>query len=536
MLKEKRPKEKSNIFCDSSYIYNTVLDKKHILRGVKEQIDFSFLRKKVEHLYKKDFGRPAVAPETIGKLSFLQFYYNLSDRQMEQAAGENIAFKYFLDMEVEAPPPCDATTLSKVRSLWGEETFRAYFEEIVEQAKKQGIIGNRRMVDSTKILMNCAVVRYLKMVRRLGENLLKALEEVVPTPEIKELQRDKKQLEQETSWWLSQELKEAYYGRWYQFAQRLLEWTEEFLQKPGQAAELACWEKKKKDIEKFYTLLKRSLEENQNRDTRGGGKKNKKKKDRLVSDVDEDARYSADNKGRVKAGYKGHLSVDVKSEIITALAVTRMNIEDGKIVLPLVEDENKRGLELKELGADTAYSDGEIRKELQDKQIESFIPEPKPKPSSKNKFISQQFQFNENKGEIICPAGKHSGKGRKTRQGDYRFYFHKQQCEQCRLKEKCLAERELNEGVRRGRTVYVNKYRPLHEKAHKKQETVEFKKAMIQRLSLERKNAELLIRHNLRRARYRTLPKVSIEVLLAATVMNIKKMVKLKNEEVLAVN
>lgn len=519
MLKEKQKKERENIFCDSRYVYTAVVGKEHILRQVKDRIDFSFLRREVSHLYRKDFGRPAIDPEIIGKMSFLQFYYNLSDREIEQRAGENIAFKYFLDLEVDDPAPCDASTLSKVRTLWGEESFRKYFEYIVEQAKKQGFLGTRRAVDSTKILMNCAVVRYLKVVRRICDKLLKAIGEVVSTDKIKELQENKQQLEQESSWWLSQELKEAYYEGWSQYAQELIIWSEKFLQTPGQAGELACWPEKKEKINKLLGLLKKSMQDNQ--------KEKKKKKDRLVSDVDEDARYSADNKGGVKAGYKGHLSVDTDSELITGLQVTGMNREDGAELLPLMEDETRRGLNIEQLEADTAYSDGVIREGLCGKSIEAFIPEPTPKKSPENKFISQQFQYNAATGEVTCPGEEKSTNWRRNKQGDYQYYFRKQQCEKCNLNQQCLAERELKEGIKRGRTVYINQYRELHQQAQKKQETAEFKKIMKQRFALERKNAELLIRHNLRRARYRTLPKVTIEVLMAATVINIKRMMKL---------
>ncbi|MFC1496501.1 transposase [Candidatus Margulisiibacteriota bacterium] len=47
-----------------------------------------------------DFGRPGYSLEIAIKCLFLQFYYDLSDRQMEQKIRDSIAVKWFLDFEI----------------------------------------------------------------------------------------------------------------------------------------------------------------------------------------------------------------------------------------------------------------------------------------------------------------------------------------------------------------------------------------------------------------------------------------------------
>ena len=51
----------------------------HILKKVSQAVDFSFINELLEGSYCKNFGRPAKEPETMMKLLFLEYLYNLSD-------------------------------------------------------------------------------------------------------------------------------------------------------------------------------------------------------------------------------------------------------------------------------------------------------------------------------------------------------------------------------------------------------------------------------------------------------------------------
>ena len=58
---------------NSEYIslYDKIIPIDHLLRRIKENIDFSFVNKLVEKEYSENFGRPAREPEVIFKLLFL---------------------------------------------------------------------------------------------------------------------------------------------------------------------------------------------------------------------------------------------------------------------------------------------------------------------------------------------------------------------------------------------------------------------------------------------------------------------------------
>ena len=61
-------------------LYDKIIPKYNFLRKLKENIDFSFVNKLVEHEYSEQYGRPAKEPEMMYKLLFLEIKDMLSDR------------------------------------------------------------------------------------------------------------------------------------------------------------------------------------------------------------------------------------------------------------------------------------------------------------------------------------------------------------------------------------------------------------------------------------------------------------------------
>lgn len=527
MIKPRKASSSASLLSDDPYIYSQTIPADHILRRIKERVDFSFLHELVAPLYATGQGRPALTAELMGKVAFLQFYYKLSDREVEVACAERLSFKLFLDMGVEEAAPFDASSLSRLRARWGEATFQQFFEATVRQAQQSGLLGKQRNIDSSKTLMNAAVLKATQLLTRVTERLLKQLREVLPEARMEELLKEDVALREDTSWWLSPELKEAHYQRWGSQAQVLLEATQEYLatpegaSPPRQIAVLAAVLAKHLDDTAAEAKLKATLRQ---------GAKPRRAPDKLVSHVDPEARRAARANGHVLAGYKSHVSVDQDSGIVTALAVTPMNVEDGSQLLPLVNDEIKRGLEIEAVAADSAYSDGAVRADLQERAhpIQAHIPEPKPKASKGGQYVARQFHYDAAKGAVTCPAGHTvvGGRERPNRQG-FMFNFPKATCAGCPLQARCLSAREVKAGVRHGRAVYINQFRALHDAAREHQETPEHKAAMKRRLAVEPKQAEMLNQHGMRRARYRGLSKVRVQAYLIGAVVNVKRLMKL---------
>src|SRR5688572_10430697 len=98
MLKAKYYTEPSEI---DKVVFEKLVPATHYLRQVKAVIDFEPLRELIKDCYSSNMGRSAEDPIMMLKLEFLQFHYNLSDREVIAQAGVNVAFRYFLDLSLE---------------------------------------------------------------------------------------------------------------------------------------------------------------------------------------------------------------------------------------------------------------------------------------------------------------------------------------------------------------------------------------------------------------------------------------------------
>jgi len=535
--------------ADSPMIYALLLPPDHPLRWIRAHVDFSFARTLVTQHYCLDNGRPGIAPELLCRLSLLQFLYNLSDREVIEACAYRLDFKYFLGLAIEAPAPCDASTLSRVRTRWGETTFQAFFAASVAQARAQGVLGTRRVVDSSKTLMNAAVLRASALLQRLCAKLLAALTTLASPDDAAwaPLTTEATSLQEDTSWMLSDELKERRYLRWGTYAHDLLAYALARLERGETGADAPATLAR---VQQYSRLLAKHLGDvalEAQLTARAAAvaaaaapadaasadaipsaavppvKLPEGRKDKLVSDVDPEARQAADRKRKVKAGYKTHLAMDSDSEIVTALIVTPMNDDDGPHLLPLLAEERRRGLVVEEVAADAAYADGPVRAALAEAAITTYIPEPRAKSSAAGTYLSTDFRFDAAAGTLTCPAG-HSV-DRATEKGEqYLFYFRRAVCAACPQQTACLSKKELAAGVKHGRTVSVSRYRPLHEAARAARGTPEHTAAMHRRLAIEHKQSEMLNQRGLRHARYRGLSKTKIQAYLTVFATNLRRL------------
>ena len=132
-------------------LYDKVVTKDHILRKIKENIDFSFVNPMLKKSYCETFGRPAKEPERMFKLLFLKSMYDLSDEKLMQEAMCNMAYKYFLDMNPEDEVP-DSSLLTKFRKtrIKKEELLEEMLGESIKQAIEKGLIKSTAIiVDAT---------------------------------------------------------------------------------------------------------------------------------------------------------------------------------------------------------------------------------------------------------------------------------------------------------------------------------------------------------------------------------------------------
>jgi len=506
MLKPKSPQESFY----GSYLYDRIVPVDHpvsstgqaLLRKINQVVDFSFVGQVLNDRYNPDIGRPAEDPEFMLRLCLLQYIYGDSDRQVVESARLNLAYKYFLGLAVDAEVP-DYTTVSYFRvQRLGEEKFRLVLEQIVGQCINKGLVkGNRQIIDSTPIMANITPSSLTGLVRKCRENVLKTIE--------KQDTRIAKRLG----------LKELKNAESVKFAS-----SPEGLQKEVEAAGIlldgVTKELKRKRI-KPTEELKKDLEllEKVVADREKGAK------DKLLSPVDPDARRGK-KAGTTWSGYKAHIVMEEETGIITGVEITPANETDGSQLKPLLKEQEKaHSLQPKEVTADKAYDWGENLESLANHNtIANIALSQLVNHRNVGYFTVDDFLYNPESNKLMCPAGHISTSCYReilyNNKPGYAFQFKASLCNACPLKIKCVKNKV-------GRRVYISHYEPYYRMARERLATEEGKQAYRNRYRIEQKMADLTRYCGLRRCRYRGLGRAGIHTLLATTVCNIKRMVKL---------
>lgn len=133
-----------------------LMPQEHFLRDLDRYVDFSFIYDKVEALY-SNTGRPSVDPVMLVKMMLIGYLYGIeSERRLEQEVCVNIAYRWFLGIELDEPVP-DHSTISQLRrrKFSGTTIFQDIFDEIVRKCMEAGLVTGRLLLtDSTHIRAN----------------------------------------------------------------------------------------------------------------------------------------------------------------------------------------------------------------------------------------------------------------------------------------------------------------------------------------------------------------------------------------------
>ena len=124
-------------------IYDDLLERlvpePHVYRKLSSLIDFTPLLAPLEECYSKmGAGSEPLIRGFKGLL--LQFWEDLSDRQLEKYLQENIAAKWFCGYGLEEWTP-DHSYYGKIRKRIGVEKLRKIFNSITESIKAAGYVG-----------------------------------------------------------------------------------------------------------------------------------------------------------------------------------------------------------------------------------------------------------------------------------------------------------------------------------------------------------------------------------------------------------
>jgi transposase len=126
----------------------------HPLRPIRRMVDtvLKRLSSRFEDMY-AERGRPSIAPEKLLRALLLQCLYSVrSERMLMEQLDYNLLFRWFVGLNMD-DPVWDFTVFSKNRErLLEADMSRAFFEEIGELAREQGLLSDEHFtVDGTLI-------------------------------------------------------------------------------------------------------------------------------------------------------------------------------------------------------------------------------------------------------------------------------------------------------------------------------------------------------------------------------------------------
>jgi transposase len=126
----------------------------HPLRPIRALVDAALqeMSPQFAALYSA-YGRPSIAPEKLLRALLLQMLYSVrSERLLMEALGYNLLFRWFVGLSMD-DEVWDATVFTKNRErLLQGEVAEKFFQQVVEQARGQGLLSDEHFtVDGTLI-------------------------------------------------------------------------------------------------------------------------------------------------------------------------------------------------------------------------------------------------------------------------------------------------------------------------------------------------------------------------------------------------
>lgn len=499
-----------------------------------------------------DVGRRSVPPSIVAVVMVLQRIEGCSDREAVDRFCFDARWKYAaggLDFDY---PGFVHTVLVDMRArLARSERPDRIFEVVLQVARAAGLVGSKRVLDSTPIYDAVATMDTVTLVRSAIRGVLRAADSV---------------LEAQLRAVLTREDDYASAGKpvcdWEDRAAR--EGMVDALARDGMAVLATLDGKELPEVVRsagqlLVTVLGQDLQAGEDGVFRIA---RRVAKDRVISTVDPQARHGHKTAARGFDGYKGHAGIDPDSEIITAAMATAGNAGDASVAQELVadllddnsaadpdsdteadedpdgadgdsgegaaggreagdrqvggEDDGEASEGSAAVYGDNAYGTGSFHDRLERAGIESKCKTQAP-VNTGGRFAKSEFVIDLGLEQVTCPAGT-TTPIRRGRKGTGTATFGAV-CAGCPLREQCTT-------AAAGRQINVGAYEARLAAARARQAHPDWvADYRATRPKVERKIGHLMRRqHGGRRARVRGLTKVAADFALLAAAVNLARL------------
>ena len=470
-------------------------------------------------------GRRSVPPMIVAVVMVLQRIEGCSDREAADRFAFDARWKYAaggLDFDY---PGFVHTVLVDMRARLARSAKPdRIFEVTLEAARAAGLVGRRRVLDSTPLYDAVATMDTVTLVRSAIRGLLKACDSGLAGELRRLLHRDDDYCAagKPACDYGDAAAREELVDALAKDARTLLAALDGRELDPvlRQAAKLLA------------TVTGQDLEE-----SAGGVFRIARTvaADRVISTVDPQARHGHKTSARGFDGYKGHIAIDPDSEIITATGATAGNSGDAEVAESLLGEmlpADQHSATAQDGGqaaapaagdgqpavyGDAAYGSGELIGRLGDAGIYNGI-KCQPPAAVKGCFPKDRFTIDLDGKTVTCPAGVtapiRAAAGRHA--GAARFGA---ACRACPLVAQCTT-------ANGGRTITIGPHEARLAAARQAQADPAWKADYrATRPKVERKIAHLMRRrHGGRRARVRGLVKVAADFALLAAAVNLARL------------
>ena len=117
----------------------------HILRKIKQVIDFSYINKISSEYYCSDNGRPSIPPIVLFKFIFIGYLFGIrSERRIFEEVEVNIAYRWFLGYELtDKIPHFSFISKNRQRRFKDSKIFEDIFNNILAQAIQHNLVSGK---------------------------------------------------------------------------------------------------------------------------------------------------------------------------------------------------------------------------------------------------------------------------------------------------------------------------------------------------------------------------------------------------------
>jgi transposase len=442
------------------------------LGRLKEIVSFGWFREACSDKFADD-GRPSIAPEVLGAMMLLGFWFNIdSDRELCEECDDRLSFREFIGISDEDEIPVHSS-LTHWRQRLGKEIFQEFLRYSIGVACGVGLRPGRcRMFDSS-------------LVKAQADAHSPARVDLDPVVDAND------------------------------YLEALGEWDAELAEPAGGDGESGGSEPEVNEPKKRRTTSK----------FKHGGARKRNAKKRLsrgkaisLNTHDLDAKLLSRRGKKADFFHKAHFEFDASSSLV-------MNADAGHVFEPvkMVEFLSAESYAVDTVAGDTGYFDCESQRWLKGNDICSHISVRDNSNNTGRVFGIDAFAYDAANDRYVCPAGIFLTRQGTGCNGERRYASAVGSCTGCEYRDYCFQAKRKS--ARRQLTMCAD--RELIDEARARNRCNRARRLKVKRsIVCEGGIGTMKNYGGLRRARWLGEEATAIQCLMAGVVLNLKKALK----------